>query len=151
MAGLLISLNWLYHYDGTTKVLKKPVSQIYNFKTELFNWIAFNGILYKWKYRPQEVINQPEKCYPVVSNTLKPHFEIAFDVPVLKNRYPKYYKILQDFYTKHLDTDTFRNIIPLSVDGFYSSVKEQYRIISPASNDLLYSHPNTGKEPKERF
>ncbi|HAO07496.1 MAG TPA: hypothetical protein DCQ50_10985, partial [Chryseobacterium sp.] len=30
-------------YDGTTKVLKKPVSQIYNFKTELFNWIAFNG------------------------------------------------------------------------------------------------------------
>ncbi|MFA5971903.1 MAG: Piwi domain-containing protein [Lentimicrobiaceae bacterium] len=138
-------------YDGTTKVLKKPVSQIYNFKTELFNWIAFNGILYKWKYRPQEVINQPEKCFPVVSNTLKPHFEIAFDVPVLKNRYPKYYKILQDFYTKHLDTDTFRNIIPLSVDGFYSSVKEQTRIISPASNDLLYSHPNTGKEPKKDF
>ena len=138
-------------YDGTTKVLKKPVSQIYNFKTELFNWIAFNGILYKWKYRPQEVINQPEKCYPVVSNTLKPHFEIAFDVPVLKNRYPKYYKILQDFYTKHLDTDTFRNIIPLSVDGFYSSLAEQQRIISPTSNDLLYSHPKTGKEPKKDF
>jgi hypothetical protein len=58
---------------------------------------------------------------------------------------------LQDFYTKHLDTDTFRNIILLSVDGFYSSVKEQTRIISPASNDLLYSHPNTGKEPKKDF
>jgi len=138
-------------YDGTTKVLKTPVSQIYNFKTELFNWISCNGILYKWKYRPQEVINQPENCYPVVSNILKPHFDIAFDVPVLKNRYPKYYNILQSFYSKYLDTEAFRNIIPISDNGFYISTEDQYRIISPTSNDLLYTPPNTGKEPKRDF
>ncbi|MFZ4707065.1 MAG: hypothetical protein ACOYMF_13750 [Bacteroidales bacterium] len=138
-------------YDGTTKVLKKPVSKIYNFRTELFNWIACNGILYKWKYRPQEVINQPENCFPVVSNILKPHFEIAFDVPVLKNRYPNYYSILQSFYSKYLDTDTFRNIIPLSKNGFYISAEDQYRVISPTSNDLLYTPPKTGKEPKKDF
>jgi len=138
-------------YDGTTKVLKTPVSQIYNFKTELFNWIACNGILYKWKYRPQEVIDQPENCYPVLSNILKPHFGIAFDVPPLTNRYPKYHNILNDFYSKYLDTDSFRNVIPISRKGFYNPTKDQYRIISPTSNDLLYTHPNTGKEPKRDF
>lgn len=138
-------------YDGTTKVLKTPVSQIYNFKTELYNWIACNGILYKWRYRPQEIINQPENCYPVVSNILKPHFDIAFDVPILKNRYPKYYEKLQSFYLKYLDNESFREIISLSEDGFYKAAEHQYHVIDPTSNDLLYTPPKTGKEPKKDF
>ena len=48
-------------YDGTTKVFAKPVSQILNFNTNLYNWIVCNGLLYKWKYRPQSVINMPGK------------------------------------------------------------------------------------------
>lgn len=71
-------------YDGTTKVFAKPVSEIYNFNTNLYNWVVCNGVIYKWKFRPQEVINQPQNCYPILSNELKPHLEIAFDVPDLK-------------------------------------------------------------------
>jgi hypothetical protein len=144
-------------YDGTTKVLKTPVSKIYNFNTNLYNWIVCNGRLYKWKYRPQEVINQPENCFPVLSNQIKPHFEIAFDIPDLKNRYPKYLNLLQDFYSKYLNTDTFRKKIDLSEQGFYQPCEEQLRIINSASNDLLYSKlPNgsghyKGKEPKKDF
>lgn len=141
----------LLSYDGTTKVLAKPVSDVYNFNTNLYNWIVCNGVLYKWKYRPQHVINQPGNCYPVVSNTLKPHFEIAFDIPDLQNRYPKYLDILQEFYNKYLDNDSFRNIIPLSADGFFNAAEEQYRVISSTSNDLLYANGKTGKEPKKDF
>ncbi len=93
-------------YDGTTKVFAKPVSEIYNFNTNLYNWIVCNGIIYKWKFRPQEVINQPQNCYPILSNQLKPHLEIAFDVPDFRNRYPKYLNILNDFYNKYLKIRT---------------------------------------------
>lgn len=138
-------------YDGTTKVFAKPVSEIYNFNTNLYNWIVCNGILYKWKFRPQEVINMPDKCFPVLSNDIKPHLEIAHDIPNLSNRYPRYLNVLQDFYTKYFDNDIFRNLIPIGTNGFYKPVTEQYRVISPTSNDLLYSGGKTGKEPKKDF
>jgi hypothetical protein len=138
-------------YDGTTKVLTKSISEIYNFNTNLFNWIVCNGVIYKWKYRPADVINQPANCFPVLSNTLKPHFEIAFDVPVLQNRYPKYLNILTDFYNEFLCNDVFRNIIPLSEEGFYKPAEDQLKVISSTSNDLLYSNNQTGKEPKKDF
>lgn len=138
-------------YDGTTKVFAKPVSEIYNFNTNLYNWIVCNGILYKWKFRPQEVINMPDKCYPVLSNDIKPHLEIAHDVPNLTNRYPRYLNVLQDFYTKYFDNDTFRSLIPISTNGFYKPIAEQFRVINSTSNDLLYSGGKTGKEPKKDF
>ncbi len=138
-------------FDGTTKVFTTPVSKIYNFKTELYNWIICQGVLYKWKYRPAEVVNQPDNNYPVVSNTLKPHFEIASDIPDFENRYPKYLDILQAFYARHLNNDAFRSIIPLDEDGFYKPKADQSRIISTTSNDLLYTPPKTGKEPKKDF
>ena len=138
-------------YDGTTKVLKTPVSKIYNFQTELYNWIVCNKVLYKWKFRPPVIINQPENCYPVVSNTLKPHFEIAFDIPELKNRYPKYFDILNNFYSEYLDNEAFRSVIPISETGFYQPVEEQVRVISPRSNELIYSNNQTGRDPKKEF
>ena len=138
-------------YDGTTKVFAKPVSEIYNFNTNLYNWIVCNGVIYKWKYRPDRVINQPQNCYPILSNELKPHLEIAFDVPDLKNRYPKYLGILQDFYSKYLNNDAFRSIIPITDEGFYKPKAEQFRVINSTSNDLLYAGGKTGKEPKKDF
>lgn len=138
-------------FDGTTKVLTKSVANIYNFQTELYNWIACNRRLYKWKYRPPYIINQPENCYPVVSNLLKPHFEIAFETPDFKNRYPKFLNCLQGFYNTYLNTEAFRKIIPLDDDGFYKPNTEQVRVIGQTSNDLLYGNGKTGKEPKKDF
>ena len=117
-------------YDGTTKVLTTSIASIYNFQTQLFNWIKCEGVLYRWKYLPQHIKGKYDKCFPVLSNELKPHFKIAFDVPDLKNRYPKYFKALEDFYTTHLDNDAFRSIIPISKDGFYKPVETQVRVIN---------------------
>lgn len=138
-------------FDGTTKVLATPISKIYNFKTELYNWVNCDGKLYKWKYLPQEYKNQLDKCFPVLSNNLKPHFEIAFDVPVLQNRYPKYLSILQGFYDKYLNNEAFHKLLPLSYEGFYRPNADQCRVISSTSNDLLYASGKTGKEPKKDF
>jgi len=138
-------------YDGTTKVFAKPVSEIYNFNTNLYNWIVCNGVLYKWKYRPQSVINIPEKCFPVLSNEIKPQLDIAHDVPNLSNRYPRYLNTLQNFYNQYLAVEAFKKIIPISNEGFYQPDAKQYRVISSSSNDLMYGGGKTGKEPKKDF
>ena len=121
-------------FDGTTKVLNKSIAEIHNFKTELYNWINCNGELNRWKYLTDEQKLNHEKNYPVVSNTLKPHFDIAFDVPDFKNRYPKYFTLLNDFYNNYLNTDTFRAILPLSADGFYKPNGLSVQRINGTSN-----------------
>lgn len=134
-------------FDGTTKVYTKSIAQIHNFKTELYNWINCNGELNRWKYLTDEQKLNHEKNYPVVSNTLKPHFDIAFDVPDFKNRYPKYHTLLNDFYSKHLNTEAFRAILPLSADGFFKPNGLSVQRINGTSNELQFGN-GVGVEPK---
>lgn len=135
-------------FDGTTKVLNKSISEIHNFKTELYNWINCNGELNRWKYLIDEQKLNHVKNYPVVSNTLKPHFDIAFDVPDFKNRYPKYFGFLNEFYEKHLNTEAFKAIIPLAAEGFYKPNGLSLFRINGTSNELQFDK-GVGIEPKK--
>ena len=134
-------------FDGTTKVYTKSIAEIPNFKTDLYNWINCNGVLNRWKYLTDEQKLNHEQNFPVVSNTLKPHFDIAFDIPDFKNRYPRYFKILNDFYKKYLDTAAFRAIIPLSINGFYRPLVDSVQRINGTSNELQFG-TGVGIEPK---
>jgi len=134
-------------FDGTTKVLNKSIAEIHNFKTELYNWINCNGVLNKWKYLTDEQKLNHEKNYPVLSNTLKPHFSIAFDVPDFKNRYPKYFRLLNNFYNDYLNTDSFRAILLLSADGFFKPKGLSVQRINGTSNELQFGN-GVGVEPK---
>lgn len=135
-------------FDGTSKVYKQSIAQIPNFKTEFYNWINCDGILNRWKYLTDEQKLNHEKNYPVVSNTLKPHFGIAFDVPDFKNRYPKYFNLLNDFYEKYLNNPQFKSIIPLSDEGFFKPEETLVDRINGTSNLLRFGNNKTGTEPK---
>ena len=134
-------------FDGTTKVYNKSIAEIHNFKTELYNWINCNGELNRWKYLTDEQKLNHEKNYPVVSNSLKPHFDIAFDIPDFKNRYPKYYNYLNDFYSKYLNTEAFKAILPLATEGFYKPNGLSVQRINGTSNELQFGN-GVGVEPK---
>ncbi|MEO6232106.1 MAG: Piwi domain-containing protein [Ferruginibacter sp.] len=135
-------------YDGTTKVYSKSIAELHNFPTENYNWINCNGVLNKWKYLTDEQKLNHEKNYPVVSNKLKPHLEIAFDVPDFKNRYPKYFGFLNEFYEKHLNTEAFKAIIPLAAEGFYKPNGLSVQRINGTSNELQFGN-GVGIEPKK--
>ncbi|MDO8996354.1 MAG: Piwi domain-containing protein [Sediminibacterium sp.] len=135
-------------YDGTTKVYNKSIAEIQNFQTENYNWINCNGELNRWKYLTDEQKLNHEKNYPVVSNKLKPHFDIAFDIPDFKNRYPKYFNNLKEFYDKYLNTEVFRAILPLAAEGFYKPNGLSVQRINGTSNELQFGN-GVGIEPKK--
>lgn len=134
-------------YDGHSKVYKQSVKQMVGFATEKFNWMNCNGVLHKWKYLPDEHKLNLDKIFPVLSNTLKPELGIRFDSPDLTNRYPKYYKALSDFYSKYLDTDLFRKVLPLAKTGFVTRTQNDFQLINGDSNKLQFGK-GIGKEPK---
>mgnify|MGYP000125455106 FL=1 len=135
-------------YDGTTKVYNKSIAEIQNFQTENYNWINCNGELNRWKYLTDDQKLNHEKNYPVVSNKLKPHFDIAFDIPDFKNRYPKYFTNLKEFYDKYLNTEVFRAILPLAAEGFYKPNGLSVQRINGTSNELQFGN-GVGIEPKK--
>ena len=141
-------------YDGTTRVLTSSVLSIENLDTNLYSYIVCKGVLYKFKYRPSHIIAIPEENFPVVNNTLKPHFQIAHDVPPSRNRYPEYQTILQSFYTKYLNTKAFKEIIPLHQNGFIIIDDTKFKRISETSNQLVFGGQapyNIGTDPKKDF
>ncbi len=137
-------------YDGTTKVYSRSIAQMSNFNTNLFNWINCDGELHRWKYLPEHYKQSLDKLFPVLSNTLKPQLDVAFDVPDFRNRYPKYYNALLDFYNKYLNTNAFRSILPITKTGFLPADTTLVQRINSTSNELLFGK-GVGKEPKTDF
>jgi hypothetical protein len=138
-------------YDGTTKVYNKSLAEIADFQTQYYNWINCNGVLHRWKYLTDAQKLNHDKNYPVLSNTLKPHLGIKFDIPTFENRYPKYLKILDEFYNNYINNDEFRKIIPLATEGYFTPPDDTIRIINPESNELQYSNGKVGRDPKKDF
>nr|MBK9649748.1 hypothetical protein [Bacteroidota bacterium] len=134
-------------YDGKTKVYNTSLKDMVNFETDNYNWINCDGELHRYKYLPDRHKLNLDKLFPVLSNRLKPHLGIAFDIPDFSNRYPRYRKTLQEFYDTFLNTEAFKNIIPISPDGFYKANGTSVQRISDASNELLFGK-GVGKEPK---
>ena len=121
-------------YDGNTKVYKESVKQMVGFDTAKFTWMNCNGILYKWKYLPDEHKLNLDKIFPVLSNTLKTEVGVRPDSPDTSNRYPKYHKEINGFYTKYLDNDTFRKIIPLAKLQFVRIAADYFKFILISCN-----------------
>jgi hypothetical protein len=138
-------------FDGKTKVLKKSVEEIKNFDTKLYNWILCKGKLYKWKYFPTELKNNLSEAYPVLSNKLKPHFDIAFDTPTPNNRYNPHYDTLMAFYKRFLNTPELLSVLPLNENGFVKPDDNLVDRINSSSNELVFGRGEVGTDPKADF
>jgi hypothetical protein len=135
-------------FDGTSKILNQSLQELVGFPTDKFNWINCDGKLYRYRRMPSHYKQEQDKLFPVLSNPLKPEFEVAFDTPDFSNRYPKYLTELENFYNTYLNTDEFRAIIPLSAAGFLNIPNADVLRTKMASNDLLF---NKGKHKSPAY
>ena len=135
-------------YDGQTKVLNRSLAELGSVDTSQLNWIKADKELHKYKYLPLDYKQHLDKLNIVLTNKLKPAFDIAFDIPDSSNRYPKYWKLLQDFYTKYINTEAFGKLIPITADGFYTVPDNEIQMTLPGSKDLLFGQNQIGTEPK---
>jgi hypothetical protein len=142
-------------YDGTTKVLTKSVLDITDLDTNLYNWIVCEGVLYKFRHRNPAIQAKANVSYPVLSNTLKPHLGIAHDsTNPFRNRYTEYKPILDEFYKKLINTESFKKLFPIASDGFLKITADQFSVLSKTSKELVFGGTapnNIGTEPKADF
>lgn len=134
-------------YGGTSKVSKKSLKELPGFDTSKLHLLNNNGIISKYEnIDPKDKLHL-DKIFPIIGRSLYEAYNIAPELPDRKNRYPRFYRPIIDFYNNYLDNDYFRAIIPLRPEGFIKDYTATVSRLADSSNLLQYGL-GTGTEPK---
>ena len=135
-------------YDGQSKVCKQSVAELMKtISPTMFKWVLHKNQLIKWAKQDEKDDLDFSECYPVINLELIDALDIATEVPPKDNRYPKYLNNIKGFYRKYLDTDEFREFIPLHKNGFLNVSPSRTDKISDESNKLRFKN-GSGLVPK---
>ncbi|MGL4956770.1 MAG: hypothetical protein ACRC9X_06295 [Bacteroidales bacterium] len=134
-------------YNGTSKILHKSISEIADFDTTKYNLVNCNGTVYKSEKMPEDLRQNLETLYPILSNTLKKEFIIEKEELKKENRFPIYLKHLENFYNTYLNTDVFKAMFKLNKDGFYKVPNNKVFETHQNSNLLEFKGGKTEVNP----
>ena len=134
-------------YDGISRVSQKSLKETPNFNTNNLHLVNSNGLIKSWKYLPPEDKLHLDKIYPIIGEKLYQTYSITYELPDNKNRYPRYYKPIINFYETYLNNNEFRKILPISKNGFISNYTSTVKQLSEVSNKLKFGKA-IGVEPK---
>lgn len=139
----------LVSYDGTSKVLKQPVSDlIQEVSPKTFNWVLKDKKLDKFEQNSEEDVPDYSKYYPVLNRKLQTALGIPTEAPARGNKYPDYLTNIDTFYKKFLNTTEFKEIIPIHKEGFLNVSSARINKTNEESNLLVFGSNNTGIVPK---
>ena len=135
-------------YDGTSKIIKQSLKELVDFPLDTLNWINCNGILKHYSKITPEDKQEMEKLFPVLSNRLKPQFQIPFDKPIFENRYPKHLGHIIWLYDNYIKIPDFKKATQLTVNGFHSVPAEKVLQTKYESNVLQFGGNKTDVNPQ---
>ncbi|MFZ6024537.1 MAG: Piwi domain-containing protein [Bacteroidota bacterium] len=134
-------------YDGTSRVSKKSLKEMPNFNTNNLHLVNSNGTVRSWKHIPPQDKLYLDKIYPIIGEKLYQTYSITYELPDNKNRYPRYFKPITNFYETYLNNNAFRKVLPIDKNGFISNYTATAKRLSEVSNKLKFGK-STGVEPK---
>ena len=133
-------------YNGTSKVLKKSITEMQDFDTKKFNLVNCNGTVYKYDKMPEEIRQNQSILFPILSNTLKKDFDIEEEFK-RENRFPIFLGLLQKFCKQYIFIKDFQNLLNLQTDDFYTLPESKVFKTKYNSNKLQFlngQHYNPG-------
>ena len=95
-------------YDGTSRVSKKSLKEMPGFDTSNLHLVNSNGLIKSWEFIPPQDKLHLDKIYPIVGNKLYQTYSITYEIPDNKNRYPRYFNHINQFYETYLNKIEFR-------------------------------------------
>ncbi|MBD80000.1 MAG: hypothetical protein CL840_13895 [Crocinitomicaceae bacterium] len=145
-SGLTKSPALLLSYDSTSKVATTSIDEI-NIPTEYFKTVVYNKEIQRFKYLTEDAKQHLDQVYPLLNIPLKNHLEIPHTVPRKGNRYKPYFNHITTFYNNYLNTDEFRDILPLDENGFFDIPEDEVLQTHYHSNNLRF-YDGVGIDPK---
>jgi len=134
----------LITYAGQSKVFKISVAALSGEVSPLcFNWVIYEGNLYKYDEIPDEAARQLEKVFPVWNFDIRDALNQATEPPERGNKYIKFQNHINDFFSTYLNTDEFKAIIPIDCEKFFKVTPFKVGSVKENSNQLLFGNKKT--------
>lgn len=146
-SGLTKSPALLLSYDGTSKIATTSIDNI-NIAPDYFKTVVYKKEIFKFKELSEEAKQNLEQVFPLLNIPIKNHLNIPHSVPKKGNRYKPYFNYINDFYKNYLNTEAFKNILPLDENGFFTIPEKDIHKTHQNSNNLRF-YNNTGIDPRE--
>ncbi|MCA6411230.1 MAG: hypothetical protein IM613_17825 [Cytophagales bacterium] len=142
------NLELLVTFEGRSKIFKIPVSSMLeDVSPDDFNWVVFEKSLYHFDELPDAGKRKYDAVYPVWNFDIRDALQQETEAPDKSNKYRKFKTAINNFYNTHLNTKEFKDIIPLSSEGFISVNEIKIGSVSKNSNRLLFGEEKSGIVP----
>ncbi|HEY9340554.1 MAG TPA: hypothetical protein VIQ23_03170, partial [Hanamia sp.] len=138
-------------YDGKSKVFKESTaSMVKKISHSLFKWVIKDNQLFHFKELVKHDKPGYDIAYPVLNIPMAQELGIAPDTNPTGSKYKTYKALIKRFYANYLNTEAFKEIVPLHETGFLKVSKSLIGNISDESNNLKFEK-KIGKFPKRDF
>jgi len=138
----------LVTFEGVSKVYKQSVYELQETVSPTsFIWVIFENNLYRFDELPSAGRRDYENVFPVWNFGIRDALGEPTLAPVRSNKYKKFKTAIEYFYSTYLDTEEFRNIIPITAEGFIPVEEKRLGKVKSNSNKLLFGEGNTGIVP----
>lgn len=138
----------LLSFDGTSKVFKKSITGFHQqIPPEHYNWVMYNDNLLKYDSLPDEARRNLKSVFPVWNFNIRIALNQGTEAPERGNKYLKYKKHIEYFYTNHLCKDSFKSVIPINCSSFIKVDNLKVSKVSFNSNNLLFGGKNKEISP----
>ena len=137
----------LVSYDGVSKASSKSLEEL-DWPTDRIGKVFCEGRLYRYKKLPDEIKQQLDKIYPLLSIPKQVELGIEIKNKPFQNRYTLYQNKITQFYQKYLNQDAFKNLIPIDDNGFFDIKEKDIQRTSFNSNNLQFAS-STFLDPKQ--
>lgn len=145
-SGLTKSPALLLSYDGTSKIATTSIDKI-DIPSNYFKTVVYQKEIFKFDLLSEEAKQNLELVFPLLNVPIKNHLSIPHSVPKKGNRYKPYFNYIKDFYNNYLNTEEFKNILPLDENGFFTIPERDIHKTHQNSNNLRFFN-NTSIDPR---
>jgi len=137
-------------YDGLSKVSKYSIAYLAStISPTCFKTVMFQNHLYKYNELEENEIFNLNEVYPVINFDL--FKALGYDFPKAKlikpNNYIPYLNNITAFVNTFLNTDEFRNIIPLNDTSFLTVNPANISRTDQSGNKLLFGQQTINENP----
>ncbi|APY12515.1 hypothetical protein BWZ22_15380 [Seonamhaeicola sp. S2-3] len=139
-------------YDGTTKILKNPVSELVkgDISTTILTGVIHNRNYFKFHKLPDDITDF-SKTYAVLNNDIRNALGYEIDKKEKGNKYKDYKAKIDDFIKRYIVQEEFKEIISINCKYYLPIEKKRIGEVSQECNDLVFNGGAVGTKPKYDF
>ena len=130
-------------YDGISRVLNQPVSDLISITPSHFSSVVYRGHTYRYNDNEAPFQNNPAEAYPVINKDLEIDLSLPLTERIQDNKYVRVYKMISGFCKRYLFGGNLDNsIIIKRENGFYTLPDDKIMMLPKDSSDLLFTDKN---------